>query len=207
MIASRRHLTVVLLIVGVLAVGGWYANARGARAAAPNRLALYASVVIGQLLFLRYIKMGIRIPMRELISDVRWFDPLIAIALWCAIHFGSPYLRRLLNMADDRTSNIVPHTMVEALAWIVVACTAGFVEEIVFRGYLQRQTGVVLQAIAFGIAHGYQGVRSVIGITIIGLAFGIVANRRRSLVPGMLAHAGLDLYALAASLSPVIGAR
>jgi hypothetical protein len=53
MIASRKHLTIVLLIVAVLAFVGWYANARGSQTAAPNRLALYGSVVIGQLLFLR----------------------------------------------------------------------------------------------------------------------------------------------------------
>jgi membrane protease YdiL (CAAX protease family) len=131
-------------------------------------------------------------------GDRRWFDPLIAAALWCAIHFGSPYLRRALNLTDDRTSNILPHTLVEALAWIVVCCTAGFVEEVVFRGYLQRRIGIILQAVAFGIAHGYQGVRSVIVITVIGLAFGLTARLRRSLAPGMLAHAALDLYALAA---------
>ena len=199
MIASRKHLTIVLLIVAALAFVGWYSNARGTQAATPNRMALYASVVIGQLLFLRYIKIGIRIPLRELIGDVRWFDPLIAAALWCAIHFGSPYLRRALQLSDDRTSNILPHTVAEALAWIVVACTAGFVEEVVFRGYLQRQVGLALQAIAFGIAHGYQGVRSVVVIAIIGLAFGLVARFRSSLVPGMLTHAALDLYALAAS--------
>jgi len=198
MIASRKHLTIVLLIVAVLAVGGWLANARGSQTAAPNRLALYASVVIGQWLFFRYINLGLRIPLRELIGDVRWFDPLIAAALWCAIHFGSPYVRHALRLTDDRTGNIVPHTPVEALVWIVVCCTAGFVEEIVFRGYLQRRIGVPLQAIVFGIAHGYQGVRSVIAIAVIGLAFGVVAKLRRGLVPGMLTHAALDLYALAA---------
>jgi membrane protease YdiL (CAAX protease family) len=150
------------------------------------------------LFFLRYIRIGIRVPLRELIGDVRWFDPLIAVALWCAIHFGSPYLHRVVHLTDDRTSNITPHTLVEALAWIVVACTAGFVEEVVFRGYLQRQIGVVLQAIAFGVAHGYQGVRSVTLIAVIGLAFGLVARLRRSLVPGMLTHAALDLWALTA---------
>jgi hypothetical protein len=88
--------------------------------------------------------------------------------------------------------------MAEALAWVVVCCTVGFVEEIVFRGYLQRQISVVLQAIAFGIAHGYEGVRSMIVIAVIGLAFGLTARLRRSLVPGMVAHAALDLYALTA---------
>jgi len=198
MIASRRHLTVVLLIVAVLAIAGWSANARGTHAASLNRLALYATVVIGQLMFLRYIKIGIRIPLRELIGNFRWFDPLIAAAFFMILRLGSPFLHDALQLQDDRTGNIVPHTLAEALAWVVVCCVAGFVEEIVFRGYLQRQIGVILQAVVFGIAHGYQGVRSVIAIAVIGLAFGIVAKLRRSLIPGMITHAALDLWALSA---------
>jgi membrane protease YdiL (CAAX protease family) len=36
-------------------------------------------------------------------------------------------------------------------------------------------------------------VRSIINITAIGLLFGIVAKWRKSLVPGMLAHAATDI--------------
>ena len=43
-----------------------------------------------------------------------------------------------------------------------------------------------------------QGVRSVLIVAVIGLAFGLTARLRRSLVPGMLTHAALDLYALTA---------
>ena len=35
-------------------------------------------------------------------------------------------------------------------------------------------------------------------VAVIVLAFGLTARLRRSLVPGMLAHAALDLYALTA---------
>ena len=55
---------------------------------------------------------------------------------------------------------------------------------------------MITQAIVFGVTHGYQGVRSVLGITAIGLLFGIVAKWRNSLVPGMLAHAATDIIAI-----------
>jgi membrane protease YdiL (CAAX protease family) len=79
---------------------------------------------------------------------------------------------------------------------------AGLCEELVFRGYLQRQlavltrstvAGLVLQAMVFGVSHGYQGVKAVINITILGLLFGLVAQWRRSIVPGAIAHALTDI--------------
>ncbi len=84
---------------------------------------------------------------------------------------------------------------------MALSISAGFAEELVFRGYLLRElramtgsaaAGAVLQAAVFGIAHGYQGVRSVLSITLFGLLFGAFALRARSLRPGMLAHAWTD---------------
>jgi hypothetical protein len=58
-----------------------------------------------------------------------------------------------------------------------VSLSAGFCEELVFRGYLQRQfhaaTGnvvvaVALQAIVFGLVHTYQGWKPVLVITVLG---------------------------------------
>ena len=51
-------------------------------------------------------------------------------------------------------------------SWCCLSATAGFCEEIVFRGYLQRQLaafskstlmGVLLSAAIFGVSHGYEG--------------------------------------------------
>ena len=87
--------------------------------------------------------------------------------------------------------------------WIAVSLTAGFCEEAVFRGYLQKQfhalTGsaavaVLAQAVLFGLAHGYQGVKNVIVITVLGLLYGLLALGRGNLRPGMLAHAWADVY-------------
>ncbi len=79
----------------------------------------------------------------------------------------------------------------------MLALTAGIGEEILFRGYLQRQfaaltrstaTGLVLQGVAFGAAHGYQGKKYMCVIAVYGCLFGLLAYWRRSLRPGMMAH-------------------
>jgi membrane protease YdiL (CAAX protease family) len=82
--------------------------------------------------------------------------------------------------------------------------SAGFCEEVVFRGYFQIQLralsghavpAIVGQAVIFGIAHGYQGIRNVTVITGLGVLFGLLAHWRRSLAPGIAAHAWTDIVA------------
>ncbi|MDP3275229.1 MAG: CPBP family intramembrane metalloprotease [Deltaproteobacteria bacterium] len=99
---------------------------------------------------------------------------------------------------------LLPQTTPERLAWIVVAVSVGFCEELTFRGYLQTQfeafTGhvvvaVVLQAALFGIAHGEQGVSVAIRAALYGLGFGALAWWRRSLWPGIACHVANDLAA------------
>src|SRR5262249_4450897 len=63
-------------------------------------------------------------------------------------------------------ANLTPKTLFELVVFLALAASAGFAEEVVFRGYLTRQfnawTGrsafaVVLQGIVFGLAHGFYG--------------------------------------------------
>jgi len=85
--------------------------------------------------------------------------------------------------------------------WFGVSLTAGFCEEIIFRGYLQRAVcrvsnsmllGVLLSAVVFGAAHGYEGAARMVLIGIYGLMFGLLAWWRKSLRAGMMAHAWHD---------------
>jgi membrane protease YdiL (CAAX protease family) len=87
--------------------------------------------------------------------------------------------------------------------WIALSASAGFCEEAVFRGYFQRQfsaltrsrwAGLVLQALLFGISHGYQGIGAMARIALFGLLYGGLALWRKSLRPGMVAHAWSDVY-------------
>ena len=99
---------------------------------------------------------------------------------------------------------LAPGSLPEMIVWLILSATAGFCEEFVFRGYLQKQfraiTGsdaaaVAMQAVCFGIAHSYQGVKSVVTITVYGALFGILAIYRNSLRPGMIQHAMQDSFA------------
>ena len=53
---------------------------------------------------------------------------------------------------------------------------------------------VLIQAIVFGIGHLYEGVGPVVRITMFGVLFGLLAVWRKSLRPGMIAHAWSDIF-------------
>jgi membrane protease YdiL (CAAX protease family) len=102
-------------------------------------------------------------------------------------------IRELLDLA--------PANGLEIAAWGALCIVVGFSEELVFRGYLQSQgiallhrvpLGVLLSAIVFGFAHGYQGLRGMCLIGAFGAMFSIITLMRRSLFPGIVAHAWHD---------------
>ncbi|HEY2572679.1 MAG TPA: CPBP family intramembrane glutamic endopeptidase, partial [Verrucomicrobiaceae bacterium] len=102
-------------------------------------------------------------------------------------------------------TRLAPVNGIEITAWIGLCIIAGLVEEVVFRGYLQRQftawargtvaVGVAGSAIFFGAAHGYQGARNMILLAVFGALFSFLALFRRSLRPGIFAHSWHDLLA------------
>ena len=98
---------------------------------------------------------------------------------------------------------LIPGTKLELAVWFCMSATAGFCEEIIFRGYLQRRfaaitnsvlAGLLLSAAIFGASHGYEGAGRMVLIGIYGLMFGVLAWWRKSLRPGMIAHAWHDAF-------------
>lgn len=225
MVAPILH-TIVLIavILGFSFLGsGRQHNVTSAR----GRVILYSSTIVMEWLLVGYIVLGIRkrgVRLRELIQG-RWssagkffLDVGIAVAFWVAasIVLGSlGYLLGLGNAnaaadAKAKLSFMVPRSLGELALFLGVSATAGFCEEVIFRGYLQRQfaaitgsavAGVVLQAVIFGAGHGYEGSARMLLIAVYGAMFGVLALWRRSLRPGMIAHGlhdgieGIALYA------------
>jgi hypothetical protein len=99
---------------------------------------------------------------------------------------------------------LAPSKASEIAAWALVCVMAGLIEELVFRGYFLRQFaawsrglvvgGVVFSSIVFGAAHGYQGIRNMVLLTLFGSLFALLAVFRRNLRAGMFAHAWHDFF-------------
>jgi uncharacterized protein len=97
---------------------------------------------------------------------------------------------------NGAVANIPPKTALDLLVFLALSASAGFAEELVFRGYLTQQfsawTGsgaiaVILQGIVFGLAHGFYG-KAMLAVMLQGWLLGLLAYWRKSLRPGMLAH-------------------
>jgi uncharacterized protein len=115
---------------------------------------------------------------------------LIGIAFWA---FGVS--------AGQADMNDIPKTGIEAGLYMACALTAGFCEEVIFRGYLSKQfafwTGsnvaaMLIQGVAFGLCHGYKGARSMVLVMVYGWLWGALAYWRKSLRPGIIAHCVQD---------------
>jgi membrane protease YdiL (CAAX protease family) len=105
--------------------------------------------------------------------------------------------------AAKSVDSLLPRSLAEVLVWIGLSITAGVCEEMAFRGYLQRQlhalTGgiapaVLGQALVFGLAHSYQGWKSVTVISVLGILYGALAAWRGNLRANMIAHAATDIW-------------
>ncbi len=122
-----------------------------------------------------------------------------------AVWFGAArVMHRVLGPDQSRSiNNLLPQSTVEIVLWIAVSISAGVCEEIVFRGYFQKQfaaytnsmiAAVLLQGVVFGLGHSYQGLKQVVIISVLGMLYGWFAAWRRSLRPNMICHAWTDIW-------------
>lgn len=188
--------------------------------AAHSKVPQYLWNILWEWILVGYIWLGIRkrVRLRDLIGG-RWataedfvLDLVYAAAFWiCAlVVLGVGAKLMHLDQAGKieamrrQLGFLTPESHLELAVWFGVCLTAGFCEEIIFRGYLQLQfaaigdsmlVGALLSAAVFGASHGYEGVARMVLIGIYGLMFGILAWWRKSLRPGMIAHAWHDAIA------------
>jgi CAAX protease family protein len=215
------------LLITALILGNSFvaASKLGAVQSQGSRLLLYGGTFITQLVLFLLVWFGIRlrgVRMRDLIGG-KWktveaflLDVGIALGFWFVailllaalrIALGLIDLHNLQKSVDDAVrllGPMAPHTYLEAGFFVLLSVCAGLFEEIIFRGYLQRQfgalgrnavVGIVVSAAIFGLGHGYQGPRNMVVIAVFGSFFGILAHFRKSLRPGMMTHAFQDSIA------------
>lgn len=223
LIAPLWHTIVIVAFLLLNSYAGRPSQPSGA-VSAGARLLLYALTFVVQLAVVLFIWFGISrkgLKMRELIGG-RWakvedflVDLGIAALFWLissllriALAFALGLVdihnpRGQLNEMKQAVGVIVPRSGLELALFILLVIFAGIFEEIIFRGYLQRQlgalarniwVGIILSGILFGAGHGYQGGRQMVIIGIWGVMFGVLVVLRKSLRPGMITHAGQDAF-------------
>lgn len=80
---------------------------------------------------------------------------------------------------------------------IGIGVTAGVVEELFFRGFLQPRVGIALSTALFVMAHlSYDAPFMLIGITALSLLFAFLVRWRRNVLAAIVAHATFDLIQL-----------
>jgi CAAX protease family protein len=94
-----------------------------------------------------------------------------------------------------------PHTSSELRWWAAVSLSAGFCEELIFRGFLiwllQPMLGwwaaAGLSLLVFASAHAYQGFGGVIAVAAVGALLTLTVFAFKSLWPAIAIHALVDL--------------
>jgi uncharacterized protein len=217
-VASYLHTALVIVIVGIVGA----VSAMGAKQFATVRgpVITYVPSLIWLWLLFGLVALGIKLrrgSIRDVIGgswkgfDDALFDVVIAAGFWVAalivlatLAWALSHVQKInVQDATRELRGLAPRGALGISIWIVLSMSAGFVEEFVFRGYLQRQftaltrsaaLGVIVSAMIFSVGHLYQGVAKAAIIGIYGAMFGTLAVMRKSLRPGMFAHAWHDIF-------------
>lgn len=83
------------------------------------------------------------------------------------------------------------------LVRIAIALTAGVVEELFFRGFLQPRVGITLSSALFVLAHlSYEQPFMLVGIAALSVLFALLVRWRGTVLSAIVAHAVFDLIQL-----------
>ena len=213
LIAPLWHTIALVAFLLVFSLGG--AKQQHTAAKHAGLVYFYLITMAFEWIVVAYIVWGLRRRHKLGLSDLiggRWSTPeaalldvATAVGFWivsAAVLVGLAVLMGMANPAKTSEMKkqidfLIPHSTLEVIVWLIVAATAGFCEEVIYRGYLQRQIGalagsiwigIVVQGIIFGASHGYEGPQRMLLIAVYGCMFGILAYWRKSLRPGMMAH-------------------
>lgn len=184
-----------------------------------HQMATYIFTIIFEWVLLAFTWWGLRlrrVTLRSLLGEryKGWSgvgrNLAYAAVFWVIAYFilaGCSALLKTLHVGKagppGKVLALAPTTPLDFFMWFLVCATAGFCEELIFRGYLLRQfssiggkiwLGVIVSSLVFGASHGYEGIAVMIVIFVYGILFCLLALKSKTLVPGMIAHGWQDFF-------------
>ena len=194
----------------------WPAHVRAVDAGDPRaRSRAYVSTLVMEWLLAAAV-LALALAFRR---PAAWFGLTMPGGWRLALGFGLPLVYAVLVTLQGRTLSarpkslarlrvklqplraLIPHTPGELRLFAPLCFTAGFCEELLYRGYLVwalrpaigLYPAAAVSMVMFGLAHSYQGARFGLRAFYAGVAMGVLALVTRSVVPGMVLHALVDL--------------
>lgn len=179
----------LLHLLFVLALIAWLLLAFGGVVPAPDLLAVAA----------RQVGLVARRPGRELMIGLG-----AGLLTWPLLLVGILTAAGMLHLLGFEQA--LPQEPPPMVVWIVglplgvkvaIAVSAGFVEELFFRGFLQPRAGIFLSTLFFVIAHlAYDQPFMLVGITLLSLLFAALVKWRQNVWAAVVAHTLFDLVQL-----------
>lgn len=145
-----------------------------------------------------------------------WLFLPLSLVLVLAVYAQVLYIGRVARTSEGRDLlrqsmsgplHMLPRTSRERALWFLLSLTAGFCEELLYRGFMPAYlvhifpgvpffVAIVIAAALFGLGHIYQKLTGVLGTSIMGLLFGFLYFFTGSLYLSMILHALFDLRLL-----------
>ncbi len=215
-LAPRWHTALLAGLIVAVAVTGTLITAVGGNpspdAHGSSRLAVtYVSMLLTQWMLVAYVSTvgrtgsPVRAWLGSLPAGARAPEAALALLLAAAVLLFQSAVDLLLPAPQvPAIADLLPRSVFERAAWMIVAANTAFCEEVVYRGYLRTQltaflrsesAGILLQGALFGMAHADQGVLRASCAGLYGILFAVVAARRGRLAAPILGHFLVDALA------------
>lgn len=135
-------------------------------------------------------------------------EALVSLSIVIALIAVAIIYYRTLMQLDRKyqwtfVPELLPRTRQELKLFLYLSVTAGFAEEILYRGYLMWYLlhfgnilfAVLFSSVLFAVAHAYQGRNATLVIFPVGLLFALLYVYSGSLLAPILLHIAINSYA------------
>ncbi|MFH1224736.1 MAG: type II CAAX endopeptidase family protein [Candidatus Diapherotrites archaeon] len=122
--------------------------------------------------------------------------------LFCALFLVSAALSTLLTIAGMNDLNLVQEKLgflknqpIYIFGYLIIVRV--FSEEVFFRGFLAKKTGIWVSSAFFALAHfGYGSIAEILGAFVLGALLAHAYRANKNIIPGIFAHMAYNFMAI-----------